>query len=217
MLPGKFAKQAGMFVADPELVMAYHPVELFDSDTNKTIYITNQSPREDTNSASDIIRKMGIAGGMSLMIRRSAIPPGGYDETLPYASDWLFHIEVALQGKVKKLDEILCRYRKYGENNGKSLASYIHEFEKVLDIIESRYKDRADIVSACRAGRARFLAGEGFRQLSKDNRQARALFSRAIKLQPATLKYYLAYLVASNKASAAVIPQLKYYIKRFVS
>ncbi|MCJ8519274.1 glycosyltransferase involved in cell wall biosynthesis [Pseudorhizobium tarimense] len=191
MLPGKLSTQMAYMDAHPDVVMTYHACELFQSETGQTIAVTNTHERLDTNSAGDIITKLGVAAPMSIMLRRSALPENGFDVSFPHACDWLLQISVAAKGSVAKLPGILCRYRKYGVNNGKDLSQYVHEFGEVLKKVRSDFHDRPDIVEACDRGLARFLIGDAFRAPSPA--LARERIRAAISLCPRPA-YHIAYI-----------------------
>ncbi len=193
MLPGKFDMQVAYMDDHPNVVMTYHAVEIFQSETGRIISTTNQSPRLDTNSAADIIRKMGVAGPMSIVFRRSSLPQGGYNPAIPVASDWLFHIQIAATGQVVKLPGVWCRYRKHGTNNGKDLGSYKHEFVQTLEMVKLKYSERPEIAAACDAGMARFKAGDAFRELSVSKQSARRLLKEALG-HDFKIRYALAYV-----------------------
>lgn len=215
-LPGKISAQIRDFLETETVVLSYHPVEIFDSTTNETIYLTNQLSREDTNSAADIIKKVGIAGPSSIMVRRSACPVNGFDMRLRTASDWLFLIEVAMRGKVVKLDGLYARYRKHENNIGRQLHKYFNEFSDTLSIVSSKYRTNAAIQSAVVTAKARLHAGEGFRALSSDRKEASKQFLFAIKLKPFDVRYYAGFIIAQSAVLRMLAVKLKYVIKRAV-
>ena len=178
-LPNKLALQARAF-DDPSVVLAYHPVEVFDSASNKTLFYLGQSDIESPASALEIISKYGLPAS-SVMFRHNTLPAGGYNQSLPTASDWLLSIEVALQGTIKKIPAVLARYRKHTNNIGNQISRYEHEFLKTLDIVRERYAHIPGINDACDHGRARYLAGYAFRVMVADHDAARRrrLWNRA--------------------------------------
>jgi glycosyltransferase involved in cell wall biosynthesis len=192
MLPGKLAKQLNYMDAHPDVVMSYHACELFQSETGQTITVTNTHERLDTNSVADIITKLGVAAPMSIMLRSTALPEVGFDVSFPHACDWLLQIRVAAKGRVAKLPGVLCRYRKYGVNNGKDLSAYIHEFEGVLQKVREDFHDRPDIVKACDRGLARFLVGDAFRAGSTAVARERLRVAIGLYPRPAYLIAYFA-------------------------
>jgi glycosyltransferase involved in cell wall biosynthesis len=214
-LPGKIAAQAKQFVDDPEVVLSYHPVEIFDSATGRTLFVTNQLERENTNSVEEIISHAGIPGVSSIMFRRSAAPEGGYDSSVPIASDWLFCIEIAAKGKVTKLDGVYGRYRKHDNNIGRKLDSYFHELVATMDIVAKKFPDRPSIQAACQRGRARQLAGEAFRQMAVDHRRSQELFRTCLRLAPHDLRYRLGYAAARFPVTRAIALRSKYLLKRY--
>lgn len=168
-LPEKIVKQVELFEQDPEVVISYHPVEIFNSADNTVLYVTNQLAREDLGDAYEIITKGGIPGASSVMVRRSACPEKGFDVRLPVVSDWLFYIEVALHGKVAKLDGLYGRYRKHGSGASERTYELLSESLQTLEILMSEHPEDAKLIVACREGKARYLAGESYRQLQKNN------------------------------------------------
>ena len=215
MLPGKFDMQLDFMDSHPDVVMSYHAVEIFDSDTGKTTSITNVSSRLDTSDVGSIIRKLGIAGPMSIVFRRTSLPPGGYDEAISVASDWLFQIQVAATGRVVKLPGVWCRYRKHGVNNGKDLSSYKHEFVQTLEMVRSRFSDRQDILDACRIGFARLKAGDAFRELYVSRHNSRAMLTEAMR-QHRRLSYLLAYWATWVPGIESIAGSQKEWLKRYL-
>ncbi|WP_017714785.1 glycosyltransferase [Kamptonema formosum] len=217
-LPGKIKAQVEKFVQDPEVVLCYHATEIFDSATNKTIYVTNQNPREYTDSAEEIIARGGILT-CAVMVRRSACPPGGFDTRLRDTQDWVFLTEVALKGKVARIDRVLCRYRKHGRGASDRTFELLDQSLRALDIIIENHPERRDFVEICRQGKARYIAGEAFRQLNKNLTLARDLAKQAVELDPTNIRYRIFLFLTQFKPLARIsiplISRMKYIIKRF--
>lgn len=220
-LPGKIKAQAIEFVEDCDLVLSYHSVDVFLSDTNETLYLSNQTIREDTNSAEEIIERGGIPGASSVMVRRSACPEGGFDDRLPTVSDWLFFIEVALRGRVRKIPGLYGRYRKHSKGASNRTLELLDESLRTLDLVLEKHPERIDLIGSCKKGKARYIAGEGFRQLKEDHRLSNTLSRKAIKLDPSNFRYWLLYCVSSFKWSSGffggIVAKYKYSLKRVQS
>jgi glycosyltransferase involved in cell wall biosynthesis len=167
-LPGKLAAQVKDF-ADPEVVMSYHPVEVFLHQTGEVLFTTNTTEKERVKDVHDVIAKCGIPGASSLMVRRSACPDYGFDTRFPVVSDWMFCIEVALKGKIRELPGVYGKYRKHGLGASERTFELLDESLRTLDIISSRYPHDPKIQAACRAGGNRYLLGELYRQIIKRN------------------------------------------------
>ncbi len=219
-LPGKIRAQVEQFVQDPEVVLCYHPVEIFDSASNKTMYVTFQNPREVIRDFADIITGGGILGACSVMVRRSACPPGGFDARLPAVSDWLFHIEVAFNGKITNLNRVYGRYRKHARGASNRTFELLDETLYALDLAIQKHPDRPGLAELCRQGKARYLAGEVFRQMGKDVRIARDLAQRAVALNPENFKYRamlgLCQISAVAQLAGLLLNRAKYLIKRYL-
>lgn len=179
-LPGKLKAQAQQFVDDPGVVLSYHPVDIFLSKTNETIYISNQGSGEYISDAYDIIEKGGIAGASSVMVRRTACPPDGFDIRLPVVSDWMFYIEVALKGKVVKLDGVFGRYRKHGMGASERTYELLDESLNTLRFIREKYPEDERLKGACKEGGARYIAGEVYRQLTKNPKLSQGLAKKML-------------------------------------
>lgn len=165
-LPGKLSAQVKDF-ADPEVVMSYHPVDIFVHQTGEVLFTTNTTEKERLNDVYDVIAKCGVPGASSLMVRRSACPEHGFDTRFPIISDWMFCIEVAFNGKIKELPGVFAKYRKHGLGVTNRSFELLDESLMTLDIISARYPHDAKIQKACRMGANRYLLGELYRQVIK--------------------------------------------------
>lgn len=165
-LPGKLKKQIKLF-EDVNVVLSYHPVEIFDHHTGDILFITNQSKKEDLNDVYEIISKGGIPGASSVMVRRSSCPEYGFNPKFPVVSDWIFYIEVAMKGRIEKLDGIFGRYRKHGKGASDSSFRLLSESLATLDEIKSIYPNDKKLAEVCKRGGFRYLVGELFRQLQR--------------------------------------------------
>lgn len=219
-LPGKIRAQAAAFIADPKVTLSYHPVEIFQSETGKVLYVTNRSRRESPLSAEEIIMHGGIDGASSVMVRRSAVPPSGFDPRTPVVSDWLFYIEAALAGKVVKLDGVYGRYRKHARGTTQRVFDLLNETLYSLDLVVEKHPDRPELAAICRKGKARYVAGEAFRQISHDVALAHQLAQQAVALDPYNRRYQLLLLSSKyqmpGRIAGAMLQRSKYLIKRFL-
>lgn len=223
MLPGKLSRQIELMESDPECVLCYHPVEIFDSDSGKTFFVTNQYRREDVYSTEDLLLKGGIPGGCSIMVRRNAIPEKGYDERLKTVSDWLFFLEISLKGRLRKVDEVLGRYRKHDGGASRLTYSLLAESLYALDLFEQKGSVNSELSLLIRQAKARYLAGEVFRQMPNDPETALKLARDALVFQKG-LKYFVLYLVSWINCFAPggrfmiskLAVRFKYLLKRIV-
>ena len=223
MLPGKFSKQIALMEDNPECVLCYHPVEIFDSGSGKTFFVTNQQKREDVHSTQDLLLKGGIPGGCSIMVRRDAIPVGGYDNRLKTVSDWLFFLEISTKGRICKLDDVLARYRKHQGGASRLTYSLLSESLYALDLFAEKHPNCDQIASWIRHAKARYIAGEAFRQLKNDPAIALSLASSAFSYQK-NAKYFFVYMGAFfnrympgfGMALKIGSTRIKYILKRFL-
>lgn len=189
MLQGKLRKQFSFMEENSMCSFCYHPAEVFDAATGKTILTTNQNPSRAINNAASLVKEMGIPASMSIMTRASMLPSHGFLDDFRYVSDWLMQIDLAMIGGVGFVDEVLCRYRKYGNNNGKEIASYEHEFLSMLDYVITKYPV---LKESCRSGRARYLLGKSFRVNSPSER--RKILFNSLKERVSVLHLFLLFV-----------------------
>lgn len=224
MLPGKISKQVALMAHDANIVLSYHPVEIFDSDTGKTLFVTNQMAREDVYSCADMLLKGGIPGGCSIMVRKAAIPAGGYDSRLKTVSDWLFFLEISLRGKVVKIDETLARYRKHAQGASQQTYILLDESLYALDLLLEKHPQEIELPALVKKAKARYLAGETVRQFNLNGIVALKLAKDALSYESNNLKYLLLVVVAwfnGKVPGASVLIGLlarrsKYLIKRML-
>lgn len=218
MLPGKIRAQVDVF-DDPFVVLSYHSVDIFDSASGKTLDITFSRSRKFVKDVADIILCGGLPGITSVMVRRSACPTTGFDTRLPSVSDSLFVIEVALQGKIAKVDGVYSRYRKHSKGASNLTFELLEESLYAFDLAIQKHPERSELVDLCRKGKARYLAGEAFRQLWQNIHLAKTLAKRSVILDPFNLRYKVMLFLCYIPIVQAVGPLLnraKYAIRRRV-
>lgn len=214
-LPNKLAIQVKEF-DDPAVVLTYHPVEVFDSNSGKTLFYLGKDETESPKTGLEIISKYGLPA-CSVMFRRIACPVGGYNESLPTASDWLLSIEVGLKGTIKKVPLVLARYRKHSNNIGNQISRYESEFLKTLDIVHERYGHIPGVDEACKLGRARYLAGYAFRVMVTNPGAARAALLESCSLAPSNLRYKLALQLLRFRFLLPLASRTKSFIRKFIT
>ncbi|CAG8871249.1 hypothetical protein PS627_04368 [Pseudomonas fluorescens] len=197
-LPGKIASQVKQF-EDPEVVLSYHPVEVFFHQTGEVLFTSNTTEKERINDVYDIIGKGGIAGASSVMVRRSACPEHGFDPSFPVVSDWIFYIEVAMKGKVKELSGIYGRYRKHGLGASERTFELLDESLRTLDVIRAHYPNDRKLEVACQRGGYRYVLGEVYRQVIKRNPE------KIKELRPYLLSYCSGFKRQLTKVALAVL------------
>ncbi len=193
MLPGKLSAQVALLEQHPDAALCYHPVEIFESKTNKILLVTDQNPKKNIRSYQDIMLKGGIPGGCSIVLRATAMPVSKYDKRLKTVSDWLFFIEVALSGSVVKLDKTYARYRKHENGLSQKTFELLDESLYALDLLVDKHPHNPLLPELVSKAKARYLAGEAFRQLTKSKTHALTLAKQGLKLQPSNILMMLLF------------------------
>lgn len=117
-LPGKIAKQVAFMQERPDCTIGFHDVDVFDSETGKTLYLWSQRFGRREGGMYELVRFGNYLAALSVMVRRIHLPDYGYDDRIRIGSDWLLWLEVLSRGngKICYLDEVLARYRRHTGN-----------------------------------------------------------------------------------------------------
>jgi len=117
MLPGKIAAQVTLMENDCNIVISYHDLNVFDSESNCTLYRFNERNKPKNGGSKVLIKYGSFNGACSTMVRRSATPTCGFDERLPIASDWLYWVQTTYGGgKISYINHIYGKYRRHEGN-----------------------------------------------------------------------------------------------------
>ena len=181
-LPGKIAKQVEWLETDERRVLCGHDVEVFDSASNKRLYLMSELvPMRRGRGAGLIVRHNVPFSTVSIMIRAAAVPTQGFDDRLRIVLDWKFWIDsLAAGGHFGYVEGVLARYRRHPTNITKHYFQTRQDDQFVtLALVESRYPR---LIAACRYSRARVLLSSGVGCLRRGERsQARYYFLNALR------------------------------------
>ena len=190
-LPGKISAQVSHFLNDSSISISYHDVEVFDSDSNRTLYYYNDIHGRQEGGASVLVERGAFNCGSSVAIKNINLPM--CDERIKYASDWLWYIEVLMGsgGEIKFLDGIYARYRRH-ENNvtgNSKLSQQYNEIMFSLDVVESKYSVLKQI--AVKARSERTFAFSIKYMMTGEYRKSLRLFIMALRLNALSPLFFL--------------------------
>lgn len=160
MYPGKIKAQVVAMESDQDCSLCYHSVDILDGDNNSEVLFTTDVDKHSYFSFFDIIARGGIIGACSLMIRSDALPGYGFSTKFSNVSDWLLHIEVALRGKIIKVDGIYAGYLRHKNGASRKTFETLDEIKKTLDYINARYNYMPYILRTTKKGYRRYILGE---------------------------------------------------------
>ncbi len=117
MLAGKISRQVEFMESNQNCTICYHNLDVFDSDTGRTIRLFNTNKNIHEGDIRVSIRYGTFNGACSNMIRRSKAPKNGFNNLIPVASDWLYWVEtLANGGQIRYIDSVLGKYRRHKSN-----------------------------------------------------------------------------------------------------
>jgi len=117
MLPGKIRKQLEFMRQHPKFCLTYHNVELFESNSGKTINTWKNRFGARTGSAKELVRYGNFLPSLSIMFEKNTFDIE-FNQEVSMSEDWFFFIEYLqkTKGKIGYLNEILGRYRRHRNN-----------------------------------------------------------------------------------------------------
>jgi glycosyltransferase involved in cell wall biosynthesis len=187
LLPGKIAAQVEWFDAHPDGVLCGHPVEHFFTDAPDTLEFQPRVAHPVLNDGfgpEPFVERSPLYAGTSVMLRRSAMPKGGFDARLALLSDWKLYVDtLADGGRFGAVPQVLARYRLHRNNvTHRRAAEMDKERFLTLSLIEG---ERPRLARACRRGRARLLYERALREWAAGNDDAASRdFFASFRLQP---------------------------------
>jgi glycosyltransferase involved in cell wall biosynthesis len=148
MLPGKLEAQVQTLEAHPEAVACVHDAEVFASADGRVLgrFSELYNGRRGVRSGGVELQFDATYFMLpsAMMFRRAAAPPGGYDERLKFANDWLWTVELLRRGPILGSDEVLVRYRRHEGNITASAQTRMRILEEgliALAVVEARYPE----------------------------------------------------------------------------
>jgi glycosyltransferase involved in cell wall biosynthesis len=186
MYPDKIEKQIELMEGNENCAMTYHSVDIVDGDNDGRIILTTEKNEQKYKSFIDVIKRGGIIGSNSIVIRRDALPAYGLSKKLPRVSDWLLHIEVALRGEIHKVPGVLASYTRHNKGESRKTFETLIEIFDTLTIIEQRFGFNKVIIDITKKAKKRYLLGEMIRLYqagdSKRLRELNNLYIQDIKI-----------------------------------
>jgi len=208
----KIETQLTEFIKNPELVLCYHPCHLMKN--GKICGIVGNKKKDIINNFYDMISKYGAyVPGPSAMVRAIAIPKYGFDQSIKTASDWMFYIDVASKGRVKRVNDVLAVYRQHESNVGKQIFSYADDFLLTLKKIELRYPNETVKKNANSAAN-RFFLGIIYRSIElKDTDAFEKFLKEYKKINKIMVKALKIVYIIPGKSF--ILKNLKIIIKKY--
>jgi glycosyltransferase involved in cell wall biosynthesis len=192
-LPGKVSAQVHWLEQEERRVLCGHDIEVFESDTGRVLSVERPIAR-DGHGPQLFAREGAFIYGQAIMVRRSALPAGGFDERIPVSSDVKLWVDcLARGGTFGCIDGVYARYRMHAGGVTHDGVTHLLDHLRSLDLIEGEYPFLA---ADCAYRRARLEQAIGEWHLSHLHfPEARAYLTTALRRRtrlPATAVLALA-------------------------
>lgn len=193
LLPGKITAQIQWFLEDQERVLCGHQVEVFYEDGLRTPHLAESSLKEGRGPVN-LIRNGVPFAATAIMLRATSIPPHGFDESIPVASDWLLWIEALMpSGKYGYVTGVYARYRRHDRSVSLKRFEMLGDVERTLQTVGTRYPVYKKICTDSMIRHVIYFGG--VRHLNAGNkRAARENFISTIRKKPLYPKAWIRLL-----------------------
>lgn len=162
-LPGKISKQVEWLEADKNRVLCYHDVDVYDTETGKTLYLWSKKYRSRNGNARTIIKHGTFFGATAVMVRY----PHDllFNEKIPTASDWFMWIEILERqsGILGYVDGVYARYRRHPNNITSTGEHHLHDALATIEAVELLAPNKYEW--ECNQKRAEIYSLESFNSL----------------------------------------------------
>ena len=197
MAAEKLQIQVAYMEANPDVLVSYHNLEVFDSVSGRTTHLLNRTGSY-SGGCSGYIRRGCVNGGSSTMVRTACMPKSGFDLSMPVASDWFFWVQILAEtdGNIGYIDQILGRYRRHTQNVTSQSSPF--SLQGTRDCITACSRIIFDYPSF--APSATYRLGTLLRsQRTSDNYRLRLISSLRISYQFKTIGLFLVNLLSFGK------------------
>lgn len=117
LLPTKIEEQVNYMEKNKNCSICFHDLDVFDSDTNKTIYLYSEKKKPKNGTYKTLLKNPGMNGACSNLIKGDILKKIKFDESLPVAADYFCWVSVLLEGgEIHYIDKVLARYRMHSDN-----------------------------------------------------------------------------------------------------
>jgi glycosyltransferase involved in cell wall biosynthesis len=183
-LPGKLDKQVAWYREHPEAVICYTNAEHVDESGTTVLRLHHEKRRNPYRAGGiDVLLQSTVFfSSSSILVRRCACPPYGYDERVTWNSDWLLFAEIALHGSIGYVPEVLVRYRVHSGGAMQKLDRVLSDALLAFGILESNHPE---LMLQTRRLRQEFLTGSALQSLKQgDYDRASRYLRTAIRMNP---------------------------------
>jgi len=118
LLPGKIERQVAWLEENPARVLCGHDVAWIDGDGHPLgVNGSTFRPLTTGRGASMILRHGPPFAATAVMVRRVRIPVYGFDERMPFVSDWKLWLDIlGRDGEYGYVDGVWANYRRHSAN-----------------------------------------------------------------------------------------------------
>lgn len=140
-LPSKLKTQINFLDQNPDYIMCYHDVWVQEEASGQKYRFHDPKLGLKPHSgyiANQLIIERCFIPTLSMMLRYESVNHVRFEESVGSCNDWLYMIEVAMCGPIKRLEDILAIYYRHSNNVTRQNYSFRNE-EKCYSFLENKY------------------------------------------------------------------------------
>ena len=203
-LPEKLACQSSLFDSQPNLAWCYSDAMCFSNKTNLDLYSFSYRNKPYEGQIAEYLLLRCFIPTLTVVIHRRVFEEVGLFDKLPKAEDWDLWLRIAAKHPVRRVPEVLARYRIHeGNICGNQTINFQHQCH--IEVIKRAMAFAPEIYEPLRqkAVAVRSLeAGQQF-LLQGLMPEARRMFMKAIHYNSHTPVPYLCWLLTLIGSKAA--------------
>ena len=187
-LPEKTEREVEVLLARPEVGLVYSGYEAFDSETGETIPWRDR----DSEAEGDILIPLFVRGcfvaSPTTLFRREVLERRNLrlrDKDFSFGDDYHLWLALSLDWQVARIDEVLARYRRHGDNESSRLAEtnfHLRQIDVLRDFLDEFPEAKPRLGTWRRRGLAqRYVDAAGF---ERSRLRSALMLARALGTAP---------------------------------
>jgi glycosyltransferase involved in cell wall biosynthesis len=193
--PNKISKQIQLFTKFNDLILCGHCGEDIDAQGKRILKNGKHQYHGEPsygNGPLKMIKRQHSPHPISLMVRRTAIPPHGFEESITMSSDYMFVLEVLSGGgRYIIIDECLAQRRIHKNNISQDYKRMFKDLLLTYEIFSNRYSQYTKACNEAIIDQVYYYRGVVELQ---DWRESRKYLKLALNKKPLHLKSIFRYL-----------------------
>ena len=193
LLPGKISAQIQWFRQNRDAVLCTH--RGISINANGTLISGSKNLIDKRYSTGlgpiNLIKRNYAPHPTSIMVLADSIPMHGFDETIELASDYMFLIEVLINGgKYGDIDQVFAKRRIHNNSVSNNYHKMLNDLHQIYDVLGERYPKYKKIAKECGINHVVYTQGIN-NMKGREWKNARSYYSKVFFNNPLNIKVWI--------------------------